>query len=87
MSSFSDHHELARNIKVCGSVRSCIYSLQTSANEHNVIYNVTIGHCPSKNTFTYETVKPHGGGGGQQLISIPIQLMWRSSYKEFDNFL
>ena len=83
------NYELAKNIKVCGSAIHCLQQLQIAANENSVIYNVTIGVSPFKKEFTYETIRPSfaSNGHGRPPKSIPIQLMWRSTYKEYDNFL
>ena len=88
MSIFCEDHKDPKNIKVCGSAKHCLDLLQISANEHNVIYKVSIGHSPTKNSFTNATVRPSGHFHNNcQQLTIPIQLMWRSSYKEYDNFM
>lgn len=79
---------MADSVLVQGSERDCIESLQRNANKQNVIYNVAIGPSPVKQNFTYIKIQPQNMYKSRNVTtSIPIQLMWRSSYGEYDNSL
>jgi hypothetical protein len=81
------NYELAKNIQVSGSVRHCLEMLQTAANDSNIIYKVSIGPSPFKKDFTHETIRSQRSSGRPSQETIPIQLMWRSTYGEYDNSL
>ena len=75
---------MADLIKVQGSARQCIDSLKYYSNLYNVIYDVFIGHSPTNLQNTRIKIRPTNSQTESQTM-IPIQLMWRSSYNEYDN--
>jgi hypothetical protein len=77
---------MADSIKVQGSARQCIDSLRYYSNLYNVIYDVFIGHSPTNFKDTCIKIRPTNSQRESETI-IPIQLMWRSSYNEYDNSL
>jgi uncharacterized protein YfaS (alpha-2-macroglobulin family) len=70
---------VTEQIKVQGSINVCVNTLRNYAQQYNVSYDIHIGESPTQKT--QQTIQV----GNNQTTKIPIYLMWRSTYNEYDN--